>query len=901
MSSTDSGSFVGAFVDVPVNEMCRSLTQALIDGDNTAHVFIPMDQMALKNMATKFNQLYQMTCLQSESESHSPEHHHNKERKKDNSEESLIEDASPIDAISSPNNDFGSLCNTLEEIDDDDILLQDSDEDVFSTTSNVEYELQPNLTEVRSEIGLLGDISSEPLNEAEKTESLVSDNVSYESEEESIWNADENNNTYKENKPLETADSVCPKVDHVKRDSITFTQEEISSLAKLFVNELFSSDLLETLSSQPKVPVVPDVLSESKDIPVSQSKLKGTETQVNASNKTDDKSLVEDRIGQFEGLRYHDIRPVSDDVEISNCIDGCIGEQTKSKVTAFSNMEAHRRKNICSPLIGNKSIAIATINSTLDNEALSTNPESCSTDGIHASNKKVITIPENTNTARKQSHACLPREDSSRSDSVHIQRNAHHASRTLHTEEDGCALSNNKIIKAAKQLLPFDEKLRISVRKKRKIYEVEKYDDTEIDKNKEPFICRLHQFHPILITHRNDAASQLQAVKRHLFDCHLPWFLLPHTACWTCSCQFFTKDKLHCHQISAIHHSVFDFAKISKWCRLMDGVLRILRLETKSPNDILLLKWVEDNIGFKTQSVMESHLLTFFEEAYQWPTQSGLYYNYQNCKGIGAVLHWEVLYEIMKKLPCVSRSRFSCKIPTFLDTTHMLGDNNIYVDSFCCRKGSNASRRVAAFGEKYVPVVSYTSPNSWSQVKDRKLWQHKFYFTVGFHPLHLASKQFCINQHKKELKRYVTDKRCIGFTAVGLDYYSGITIQAKKAQRRVFNEMITLAIIYKTPLSIYATGVGAQEDVLSFLNNHLSRKHPLCVHYTGESKEEIGQWLNLFPDAKFAVSSSILDHAKHHLEDNSLRYIEMTKLLVESSDPTKVCDLNFNPMLIKEF
>ena len=724
MSSTDSGSFVGAFVDVPVNEICRSLTQALIDGDNTAHVFIPMDQMALKNMATKFNQLYQMTCLQSESDPHSPDHHHNKERRKeDNGEESLIEDASPIDAISSPKNDFESLCNILEEVDDNDVLLQDSNEDVVSTTSNVEYDLQPNLTEVKLDVGLLGNKPSEPLNEAEKTGSLVNNNVSYESEEKSLWNADKNNNTYKENKPLEIADSIFPKVDHVKRDSITFTPEKISSLAKLFVNELFSSDLPETLSSQPKVPVVPDMLSESKDIPVSQSKLKGTVTQVNSSNKTDDKSLVEDRKGQFDGLRYHDIKPVSDYVEMSNCIDSDICEQAKSDVNIFSNMVAHRRKTICSPLIENKNIAIATINSTQDPEALSTNPESCSIDGIHASNKKVITISENTNTVRKQSHACLSREDASRSDSVHIKTNVHHSSRTLHTEEDGCAVSNSKPIKAAKRLLPFD----YSMKKKRKIYEVENNDDTEND--------------------------------------------------------------------------------------------RLLR-----------------------------------------------------------------------------------KIPTSLHTTHMIGDNNIYVDSFCCGQGwveSNASGTVETFGEKYVPVVSYTSPNSWNQVKDRKLWPHEFYFTVGFHPLHSASIQFRIGQLKKELKRYVTDKKCIGVTAVGLDYYSGITMEAKKDQLCVFHKMVNLATTNKKPLSVYATGVGAQEDVLRMLKNNLSRKHSLCVHYTGESKEEISKWLNLFPKAKFAVSSSILKHGKQPYEQ-SLRYIEMSKLLVESSDPTKVCDLNFNPMLIKE-
>ena len=48
------------------------------------------------------------------------------------------------------------------------MMLQDGNEDVVSTTSNIEYELQPNLTEVRSEVGLLGDTSSGPLNEAER-------------------------------------------------------------------------------------------------------------------------------------------------------------------------------------------------------------------------------------------------------------------------------------------------------------------------------------------------------------------------------------------------------------------------------------------------------------------------------------------------------------------------------------------------------------------------------------------------------------------------------------------------------------------------------------------------------------------------------------------------------------
>ena len=41
-------------------------------------------------------------------------------------------------------------------------------------------------------------------------------------------------------------------------------------------------------------------------------------------------------------------------------------------------------------------------------------------------------------------------------------------------------------------------------------------------------------------------------------------------------------------------------------------------------------------------------------------------------------------------------------------------------------------------------------------------------------------------------------------------------------------------------LSAYATVLGALEDVLRMLNNHLSRKHPLY----GESEKEICQWLN---------------------------------------------------------
>jgi len=101
------------------------------------------------------------------------------------------------------------------------------------------------------------------------------------------------------------------------------------------------------------------------------------------------------------------------------------------------------------------------------------------------------------------------------------------------------------------------------------------------------------------------------------------------------------------------------------------------------------------------------------------------------------------------------------------------------------------------------------------------------FFTVGVHP-------YDIDQYDKEyLKKFITDKKCVGVGECGLDYYrlpedKSEKEDEKRRQKEVFIDQIKLAFEYKKPLIVHIR--EASKDSLDILKEYADETYGGVLH-----------------------------------------------------------------------
>ena len=410
-------------------------------------------------------------------------------------------------------------------------------------------------------------------------------------------------------------------------------------------------------------------------------------------------------------------------------------------------------------------------------------------------------------------------------------------------------------------------------------------------------VCSLH-----------DQPLSVVDLKTHVLLFHLPWFIQPYTACWTCKTQFLSYTSLYDHQFKNCHNDTFDGMHVKTWACFMGGILKVLYDVTNTKGLQRLLCWIRDNVDDNILFTdIEKQMLRLLESVHGFHGNTNV-----SCLGfkrLGSALHWKVLYYILKVLPY---SYVNCLIKnsdlSTADIPNVLKPCNSFVDSYCnldewvklhptfiCTLSSN---------QHYTPVISYCTPNRWQLSQCHQWWSMRFgtaYYTVGYH--HLLSNDAPLDLYLEDvLKGYLYNNRCLGFSSIGLDFTYAVTIGERNRQCYSFMRLVTLALQVQKPISVYALGgLPAQKEAIQILSKLLPKSYMLYVHYTGECHIGIANWVAAFPTSVFGISASILNNPNmfyHHVKCFS--DVEASRFLIESCDPTKLINNTGNPWMIKD-
>ena len=114
-------------------------------------------------------------------------------------------------------------------------------------------------------------------------------------------------------------------------------------------------------------------------------------------------------------------------------------------------------------------------------------------------------------------------------------------------------------------------------------------------------------------------------VRRHAVKYHLPWFVVPETACWTCKFQYGSSKQLHQHRVEEKRdeqegaedvelHQVFGACHMVHWCELGLGLLQQLVDLVSGGNLGDLLAWCDTNVSMTDHFIhaLDSELLCCF-------------------------------------------------------------------------------------------------------------------------------------------------------------------------------------------------------------------------------------------------------------------------------------------------
>jgi hypothetical protein len=143
-------------------------------------------------------------------------------------------------------------------------------------------------------------------------------------------------------------------------------------------------------------------------------------------------------------------------------------------------------------------------------------------------------------------------------------------------------------------------------------------------------------------------------VRRHVLCSHLPWYIAPNSACWTCKIQFAQEKLFQVHNIN-FHDNKEDPHKFSAdehgdtWVKLMNGLL----LKIANQLGITTLSYIIKDPDFINCRGSIHHwtdilLIKMFNEKNRYPSIDISHTVYPS-EHIHSALHWKILSLLIQK------------------------------------------------------------------------------------------------------------------------------------------------------------------------------------------------------------------------------------------------------------
>ena len=396
-------------------------------------------------------------------------------------------------------------------------------------------------------------------------------------------------------------------------------------------------------------------------------------------------------------------------------------------------------------------------------------------------------------------------------------------------------------------------------------------------------------------------------VRRHVLCSHVPWYVSPLTACWTCKLQFAQTRLLDVH-LSEIHnqeaqtspHKFSETEYGSRWVHLMNNLLaeigNYFGLSTQE-----LVQYVTNNHGFTVCRGSFHHctdipLIKLFNVKNQYAVPN-IPHKVFPPSFIHSLLHWKVLAilihttEIQENLLVCEQELDLFPVKHQKESVNLI-DALFHLDMFLKETRCSGLPHFDWENEEtklqYL-VTNYCFPHHWPSSTNRNKIREdtRLRLTFGIHPrlVNLESRG-TVNKWIKDLEILLDAKGVVAVGECGLDDQYHTSTKDLDKQLNVFENQLLLAKAKQLPVVIHCRGDEViQNKCLSMLHKILDSQHPVHKHCFNENISSYYKWKELFPNCKFGISPFLLMEHKYPDLRSTVCEMDINDLLIETDAP----------------
>ena len=389
-------------------------------------------------------------------------------------------------------------------------------------------------------------------------------------------------------------------------------------------------------------------------------------------------------------------------------------------------------------------------------------------------------------------------------------------------------------------------------------------------------------------------AESATNMRKHAFECHLPYFWSPFSACFTCQEQLGSVPRLKKMHLDVHLDEAYQFRSLRNYMGRVLSFFHKLSWELTQSADLTILldlvikkQWYpEKDLQRIDFTHTELALLVPFQKLWE---EEDVEPQVSPPNGLTSLLHWRIIVSLLAQLSKERQALLkNWNESEMIPILRMpITDAHFHLDMLKKSTQLTTFRKIetaVTFGTELLPltcaIANYVYPSSWSQISDVDE-DDRLYFTVGLHPHmtdHTVSIPFLLD--------FLKHPKCVGIGEIGLDYTSTCRCRNHKSryerercqkekhrrQEAFLDSLLPQLRTRDCTIVIHTNGEGADLRMIDLLREFGLNNHRVHWHCFTGSKEIAILIQDVFPHAKFSFSSRSIS------EDQVLRAIPTISL-----------------------
>ena len=381
-------------------------------------------------------------------------------------------------------------------------------------------------------------------------------------------------------------------------------------------------------------------------------------------------------------------------------------------------------------------------------------------------------------------------------------------------------------------------------------------------------------------------------MRRHVEDCHVPWWLTPTRACWICegTAQSATFVQ-YSHRSCGSQVSMQD-TDILPWTRLANGLLTTLAEALGCASYQSLLERVCQE-GWYPRDARRPQKLSFQQKLFMW-----LWEREAKCTptpfhrmgitpptSVCCLLHHAVILCILPHVSAEVRDHLQrgdrsvgAGVRRPLQRITWTIDAHCHLDSHDLQ--TYEGRRWDASLRFSHVVANFVFPFRWSRFEDT-IADPRVFATAGIHPTVLQDSVTIPPEYCRQLSSLLAHPRCVGLGEVGLDYVRGPAPSQRFNQQQHLKDPLGMAVV------LHCRGDGTYADALEILTARLPVDTCIQLHCFMGDMADRDAFLGRYPKTIFSFSAKCLtasDSIRSNLA-SVIRGLRLDQIVIESDYP----------------